>query len=352
METYGGKRVLVTGHSGFKGSWASVLLERLGAHVFGASIDVPPDVRHVYHEYSVGSRLRLGESRNFDVSDRQQVQGLLQADKYDFIFHFAAQAIVSSSIEDPIRTFETNVLGLGNILHFSRIHQPGATVILVTSDKCYEPDPQALPYVESHVMGGDDPYSGSKAAAEILYSSFIRTYKASSWPSGVGTVRAGNVFGGGDWSPNRLAPDLVRDALAGKPTTLRLPYATRPWTYVLDLISGYLMLGQKLRAGEVSSVESWNFASGEKLTVREFAQLLSSDIGGQVSSNAREEFEEVGFLELDASKARRELGWNPLFGLEEALKLTSRWYADPSTRKDELHFLAPYLQVLQLGTSR
>lgn len=344
-----GARVLVTGHSGFKGSWATILLEQLGAEVYGASIDSPTDRKHVFFEYSVESALKLGQNLNFDVSNESDVSRLLRDLQFDYIFHFAAQAIVATSIEDPMTTYETNVIGLGNILNFSRLHQPNATVILVTSDKCYEPDEQALPYQESHRLGGEDPYSGSKAAAEILFSSFIRTYKPSSWPKGVATVRAGNVFGGGDWSPKRLAPDLVRNALMGCPTTLRLPNATRPWTYVLDIVYGYLLLAKKLRFGAVESGESWNFASGERLTVREFAEKLSADLGGTIDGTTNEEFEEVGFLELDASKARGELGWAPLTEIESALRLTSQWYANEKVRSDRQLFTGPYLKAVEDG---
>lgn len=344
-----GARVLITGHSGFKGSWAATLLEQLGAEVYGASIDSPEDYKHVFHEYSVASTMKLGHELTFDVSKKSEVERLLTENEFDYIFHFAAQAIVSTSILDPIATFETNVIGLGNMLHFSRLHQPNATVILVTSDKCYEPDEEALPYNEAHRLGGEDPYSGSKAAAEILFSSFIRTYKPSSWPNGVATVRAGNVFGGGDWSPKRLAPDLVRNAMAGIPTRLRLPNATRPWTYVLDIVYGYLLLAKKLRSAQVQGGGSWNFASGERLTVREFAEELSNHLGGEVEGTASEEFEEIGFLELDAKKAREELGWAPLFDLKTSLNITSQWYANPNTRADKSMFLDPYLRVLEDG---
>jgi len=344
-----GARVLITGHSGFKGSWAAVLLEQLGADVYGASIDSPDDHKHVFHEYSVASVVKLGNELNFDVSKQSEVERLLTENEFDYIFHFAAQAIVSNSIIDPISTFQTNVIGAGNILHFSRLLQPDATVILVTSDKCYEPDQEALPYNEAHTLGGDDPYSGSKAAAEILFASFMRTYKPGSWRNGVATVRAGNVFGGGDWSPKRLAPDLVRNAMLGIPTRLRLPNATRPWTYVLDIVYGYLLLALKLRSGQVQSGESWNFASGERLTVIEFAELLSSHLGGDIDGNSMEEFEEVGFLELDAKKARQELGWAPQFDLETALDITSQWYAKPNIRADKSMFLESYLRALGDG---
>ena len=344
-----GARVLITGHSGFKGSWAATLLEQLGAEIYGASIDSPEDYKHVFHEYSVASKMKLGQELTFDVSKKSEVERLLTENEFDYIFHFAAQAIVSTSILDPIATVETNVIGLVNMLHFSRLHQPNATVILVTSDKCYEPDEEALPYNEGHRLGGDDPYSGSKAAAEILFTSFMRTYKPSSWPNGVATVRAGNVFGGGDWSPKRLAPDLARNAMLGIPTRLRLPNATRPWTYVLDIVYGYLLLAKKLRSSQVQSGGSWNFASGERLTVREFAEQLSRHWGGKLDGNSLEEFEEVGFLELDARKARDELGWEPLFDLQSALDLTSQWYANPRIRADRAMFLEPYLKALGDG---
>jgi len=343
---FNGARVLITGHTGFKGSWAAVLLEQLGAKLYGVSVDSPKEHKHVFHEYSVASMMKLGQELTFDVSSKSEVERLLSERQFDYIFHFAAQAIVSKSIHDPITTFETNVIGFGNVLHFSRLYQPDATLILVTSDKCYEPEQEALPYNEAHRLGGDDPYSGSKAAAEILFTSYMRTYKPSSWPKGVATARAGNVFGGGDWSHKRLAPDLVRNAEQGIPTALRLPNATRPWTYVLDIVYGYLMLAKKLRSGQIQSGGSWNFASGERLTVREFAEQLSRHLGGRLDVNSSEEFEEVGFLELDASKARKKLRWAPLFDLESALDLTSQWYANPSLRADKLMFLEPYLRAL------
>lgn len=339
-------RVLVTGHTGFKGSWAVTLLQHLGAKVYGASIDVPDDERHIYHEYSVGSRLVLGERRKFDVVNRGELERLLIEHEFDYIFHFAAQAIVANSIQNPMKTFETNVIGFGNVLDLSRLYQPTATLILVTSDKCYDPEESALPYVESHRLGGEDPYSGSKAAAEILFASFVKTFDSKAWPHGVATVRAGNVFGGGDWSPKRLAPDIVRDSMNGRPTTLRLPNATRPWTYVLDVLYGYFLLALKLQAGEAQSGQSWNFASGEKLTVRDFAQKFATHLDARIESASQEEFDEVGFLELDASKARSEIGWKPQVTLEAAIDITSQWYSDSGFRANLPQLLKPYLTAL------
>lgn len=339
----------MTGHSGFKGSWAVLLLEALGAKVFGLSIDIPPNSRHLYYEHSISQRLAMGEDCEFDVSDFPTLTKFLEKYEFDFIFHFAAQAIVSVSMENPVGTFRTNILGVANVVEACRISQPNATVVIVTSDKCYEPNPAALPYTEQHTLGGEDPYSASKAAAELIFKSLVMNYSPAGWPKGIASVRAGNVFGGGDWSPNRLAPDLVRNAELGIPTKLRLPEATRPWTYVLDIIYGYLQLASQMRRELAPSGQSWNFASGEKMTVREFAESLSKELGGRVSTAAAAEFEEVGFLELDSSKARAQLGWAPVFTIREALQFTSKWYGESESRRNLNFFLDPYVELFRNG---
>lgn len=344
--SFSGAKVLVTGHTGFKGSWLCALLNGLGAEVFGLSNGVPKDLRHSYFKLEVPEMLHQ-DTLDFDVRDLESLRRELGQEKYDFVFHLAANAIVSDCVANPIEAFTTNSIGVANILEASRSAENPPTLVLITSDKCYLPDVSALPYSESHYLGGTDPYSASKAAAELFAHSMMETFPES-WANGVATARAGNVFGGGDWSPNRLVPDMVRMIQSGSDVQLRLPEATRPWTYVLDVVRGYVVLASALRARLVPSGESWNFASGERKTVADFAEKFL-ELRPEVSIIKRSsDLAEVGFLELDASKASSLLGWKPLRNLDEQITTTHDWYSQPtnvSSRELRRQFVAPYLEA-------
>lgn len=329
-QTFRGKEVLITGHTGFKGSWLAFLLSRAGARVTGVSDSVPQDRRHSYHALGIESLVEQGSSASLDVASFESVAELVRAKKYDFIFHLAAQALVSESYEEPLLTFNTNTVGTLNLLEAARRYSPESTIVVITSDKAYKNDGRLSAYREEDRLGGDDPYSASKAAAEIIvagyFSSFGQTYTG-----GIVSARAGNVFGGGDWSLNRLFPDLIRHLSSGADIALRKPNSTRPWSHVVDVIGGYCLLAQCLERDISLSGTSWNFASGSNLTTWQLAhKVVDFWPHGRVEIgvDSKENYYEADFLQIDSTLARTKLNWCPSLPIEESIEASVRWYAN------------------------
>jgi CDP-glucose 4,6-dehydratase len=327
LEVFRGKKVLITGHTGFKGSWLAFTLSEFGAKVFGLSLGEPEIQYHSYYALGikgivVNSGSDLGDVRGKDLAE------IISLVNPDFIFHLAAQAIVATSYFDPYLTFSTNTLGTLNLLETLRTTRSSATVIIITSDKCYKNFNSSRAYIEGDELGGIDPYSSSKAAAEIIFGSYLASYPNLCSENGIASARAGNVFGGGDWSKNRLIPNCVQDIFEGNPVSLRMPNATRPWTFVNDIINGYLELASALRAKPQLFRGSWNFASGEKLTVSEVVQIFINQIGqGKIEIQPQRNIGyESELLQIDPSKANKQLGWDCRYPIKSALSITAEWY--------------------------
>jgi CDP-glucose 4,6-dehydratase len=324
---YAGRRVLVTGHTGFKGSWLALWLQAMGARVFGLALPAAPGLSH-HH--------LLGPSFDealIDLRHAAMVRSALQRFQPEFIFHLAAQALVRRSYREPVVTFDTNVMGLVNLLEAVRATPSVRVVVNATTDKCYANRDTAQGYVESDALGGHDPYSASKACAEIVSASYRSSFLAHDDGRGhavaFATARAGNVVGGGDWSEDRLVPDLVRAAVSGQVTPIRHPHATRPWQHVLEPLAGYLLLGERLRGDPVDTAEAWNFgpdAAGH-LSVDEVAARLSAQWPAvRCVADTRPQPHEAALLHLDCRKARSRLGWRPVWDASTTFERTARWY--------------------------
>jgi CDP-glucose 4,6-dehydratase len=325
-----GKRVLVTGHTGFKGSWLCTILDLLGADVFGYSLAEPVDKRHSYYALNTLSFIKNPQTHIGDVRDLNRFRDEFVAARPDYIFHLAAQPIVSISYTDPYLTFSSNILGVLNALEILKAEGSQTTAVIITSDKCYKNKEQAAPYIENDEMGGDDPYSASKGAAELVFHSYSTSFPDLCQKYGLASVRAGNVFGGGDWSTNRLIPDCARELFSSQSITIRMPKAVRPWTFVVDILFGYLMLAANLRDQPAEFRGSWNFASRETKTVREVVELFIERLGfGKLIIDEASAFgKEAGLLLIDPAKAEHKLGWRPKFSVAEALAQTADWYRD------------------------
>ena len=318
---YAGRRVLVTGHTGFKGSWLCLWLTQLGAHVTGLAL--PPDTTPAHW-----SLLSLDgvEDLRLDLRDRGGVRQALERIRPEIVFHLAAQPLVRRSYREPLLTFETNVLGLVHLLESLR--ELGSTRVFVnaTSDKVYREQVKTSGYAEDDPLGGHDPYSTSKACAELVTACYRDSFFAGTGAR-VATARAGNVIGGGDWSEDRLVPDFVRAASAGKPLDVRNPEATRPWQHVLEPLSGYLRLGQRLSDG--AAVEgAWNFGpdNSDALPVRELVKQMQAIWPVECREQPTPEMREAPALRLDSGKAVRELQWRPVWNIQEGLTRTLQWY--------------------------
>jgi CDP-glucose 4,6-dehydratase len=333
---FSGAKVIVTGHSGFKGSWLTKLLVESDAKVYGLSVTPPIDRRHIYYELNIGEEVENREDQFNDIRTGA-FEELYNRVKPDFVFHLAAQALVSHSYINPAETITTNVIGTLNILESLRKRDFNCTAILITSDKCYKNKNQTAPYLETDELGGDDPYSASKASAEIVIQSYLKSYPELQ-KNGLASVRAGNVFGGGDWSINRLIPDCARELFSTGKIELRMPNATRPWTYVLDVVSGYMLLASKLRNEPNRFSGSWNFASGENLTVAQIASLFISNLAnGEIVINESPIIgHEANLLQIDPEKAIKLLGWNTKKTIEEAMRDTVAWYDAQNRSKNML----------------
>jgi CDP-glucose 4,6-dehydratase len=320
-----GRRVFLTGHTGFKGAWLALWLQSLGAQLTGFSLD-PPSTPSLHELARVDEEMRgiCG-----DVRDRTALAAALARTEPEVVIHMAAQPLVRRSLAEPHETYETNVMGTLNVLDAVRIHPAHARVVInVTSDKCYEDRESERGYRECDRLGGRDPYASSKACAELLTAAFRQSYFSSPDGPRVATARAGNAIGGGDWAQDRLLPDIMRAALAGEELRLRNPTATRPWQHVLNPLSGYLVLAQALWSSAEHAC-GWNFGPGEEDTrsvewvVERTAELWPGELRWAPERAAQPV--ETARLKLDSSRARERLGWRPLMQLDEALRSTVDW---------------------------
>jgi len=323
-----GKRVLVTGHTGFKGGWLALWLSKLGAEVTGISLPAEGE-DNLFDAARIGEIAdhRIGDIRSSE--DFSRAVGDLDA---DIVFHLAAQPIVRASYSDPVDTYATNVVGTAVVLEAARRMPSLKAVVVVTSDKCYENLEWDYGYRETDAMGGSDPYSASKACTELLVTSYRRSFFSAPDAPLLASVRAGNVFGGGDWAPDRLFPDIVRGALAGEPIIIRNRASVRPWQHVLEPLYGYLMLGAKLLAGDASMAEGWNFGPNANgvVTVETLANEIMSAWGSNgprfMFNRNPADLHEAGVLRLDSSKAIARLGWHPRLTLTQSVAMTVDWY--------------------------
>ena len=322
-----GKRVFLTGHTGFKGSWLSVVLSMLGAHVTGYSLS-PPTSPSLFELADVKQDV---DSHIGDIRDADHLHSVFQACDPEIVIHMAAQPIVRWSYKQPTYTYETNIMGTVHLLEAARSSASVRSVLVVTSDKCYGGAKKWGSYHETDAMGGDDPYSCSKGCAELITNSYYRSFFQRSRNVGIATGRAGNVIGGGDWGEDRIIPDFVRTITNGKPLQVRNPDATRPWQHVLDPLFGYLVLLENLYHDPSSYSGGWNFGPDEDsvCTVAELADKLVSAWGDGAAWQAKPEKTDAVesiWLSLDPSKARKQLGWKVLLDTDEAIKLSMEWY--------------------------
>jgi CDP-glucose 4,6-dehydratase len=322
---WAGRSVLVTGHTGFKGGWLSLLLAEHGAHVHGYALH-PPTTPSFYETTTLAHRLRT--STFADIRDDQALRTVVAASRPEVVFHLAAQPLVRRSYQNPIETFDVNVLGTARLLQAFRACDTVRAVVVVTTDKCYENVESREPYRECDRLGGHDPYSASKACAELVCQSFRKSFLAAAGIS-VATARAGNVIGGGDWAEERLVPDFLRALDGGTRLTLRSPGAIRPWQHVLEPISGYITLAESLLQHGEAFAEAWNFGPDEEdaRTVGWVADRLcglASSASWAKSDGPQPH--EARLLMLDSTKAKVRLGWRPRWPLDEALARTVEWH--------------------------
>ncbi|MDR0521511.1 MAG: CDP-glucose 4,6-dehydratase [Planctomycetaceae bacterium] len=319
--------VLITGHTGFKGSWLAPLLAKLGSKLCGYSLDIPSSPSHFLLQ-----KIPIQDVRG-DVTDFDQLRKTMQQFKPEIVFHLAAQSLVRLSFQKPAETFAANVTGTVNVLEACRQTPSVRAVLIITSDKCYKNNTEQqsfTPHMETDPLGGGDPYSASKACAEIVTESYRHAFGSGHFL--MASCRSGNVIGGGDWAKDRLVPDLIRSAAGGPPAILRMPDAVRPWQHVLNPISGYLRLGAKLLEGKKEFAEAWNFgpdaqeSRNENLPVKQIAQLLKRHWNKVHWKTEPENGKETAVLMLDSGKARQRLGWKPVWSFSEALEKTAEWY--------------------------
>ncbi len=326
LEMFRGKRVLVTGHTGFKGSWLTLLLNELGAEVMGYALG-PESVD--------GHFVRLGLQKQIrhvigDVRDFNRMGAEVATFQPDIVFHLAAQALVRPSYVDPKTTFDVNVGGGLNLLEVVRTCESVRALVFITSDKCYENLEWVWGYRETDAMGGHDPYSASKGAAELVFSSYLRSFFADRPDFGAATARAGNVIGGGDWASNRIVPDCIRALQSGQPISIRSPRATRPWQHVLEPLSGYLKLAANLYTQGHRFDGAWNFGPqvGDVRNVLDVANAIASQFGdGRVVVDEPLNMpHEAGLLQLNSDKARQLLRWDTRWDFDQTMAMTGGWY--------------------------
>ncbi|MDD1729112.1 MAG: CDP-glucose 4,6-dehydratase [Methanospirillum sp.] len=325
-EIFRNKRVLITGDTGFKGSWLAYWLHHLGAKVYGFALPPERDCDH----FTALNLEKLIHHHNGDVREYSQVRDFMKKIQPEFVFHLAAQPLVRKSYNEPKLTFDTNVGGSVNIFEGARVTPSIKALIMITSDKCYKNKEWCWGYRENDELGGKDPYSASKAAAELVYSAYRDSFFNGRTHLGAASVRAGNVIGGGDWSTDRIVPDCIRALENNKPIELRNPHATRPWQHVMEPLSGYLHLASRIYENPKQFSGSYNFGpeGREMHTVHDLAEELVAAWGsGKIKITKHDgNLHEAGLLHLNCDKAHHELNWYPKWGFKKTVEQTAKWY--------------------------
>jgi CDP-glucose 4,6-dehydratase len=328
------KTILITGHTGFKGSWLSLWLKHLGANVIGYAL-APPTEPNLFTLADIADGIT---SVIGDIRDYTHLLDTISTHRPEIVFHMAAQSLVLYSYDQPIETYATNVLGTVNV--FEAIRQVGCTktIVNITTDKCYENQEWHWGYREQDTLGGHDPYSNSKACAELVTNAYRNSY-FKKMNVGLASARAGNVIGGGDWALNRLIPDIIRGCMQGKPICIRHPHALRPWQHVLEPLSGYLLLAQHLHENPLHYADAWNFGPNENDVkpvewITDFIVNRWGDRASWYSEKEAEQRHEATYLKLDCSKAKAELNWKTRWNLEAGLCKTIEWYQAFQERKN------------------
>ena len=321
-----GKRVFLTGHTGFKGSWLSLWLQSLGAKVHGLALD-PPTTPNLFSVAQVSAG--MANHTIGDIRDLAMVQKVLQTAQPDIVIHMAAQPLVRLSYLEPVETYATNVLGTVHVLEAARKAPSVKAIVVVTTDKCYENKEWAWGYREDEPMGGHDPYSNSKGCAELVTSAYRNSFMQTSGIA-LASARAGNVIGGGDWATDRLLPDILRAFEQNQPVTIRNPQATRPWQHVLEPLSGYLTLAEHLHTYGQAYAEGWNFGpkDDDAKPVQWIVEYMANTWGKGASwkQDGGVHPHEANYLKLDISKAKARLGWQPCWPLATSLELITSWH--------------------------
>lgn len=345
-----GKRVFITGHTGFKGGWLAVWLQSLGAEVHGYALN-PPTTTNLFTEANVAKG--MVSSVIADIRDAETLRQSIQSANPEIVFHLAAQPLVRYSYANPVETYAVNVMGTVNLLEAVRATSSVKAVVNITTDKCYENREWVWGYRENEAMGGFDPYSSSKGCAELVTAAYRRSFMKKTGV-GLASARAGNVIGGGDWAEDRLIPDFLRAMDAGITLQIRSPQSTRPWQHVLEPLSGYIRLAECLFAERINFAEGWNFGPNDEdaRPVKWIVELLAemrSDV--KWVSDETPQPHEANFLKLDSSKAKAQLGWQPRWRLHTALQKTLEWHQAWRNQEDmrsiTLKQIAQYQELSQ-----
>lgn len=357
--TFGGKNILITGHTGFKGGWLTLWLESLGANVIGYSLD-PPTNPSFFQSTNLSNNII--DIRG-DILDRNKIFETIKEYRPEFIFHLAAQPLVRYSYKNPYDTFQANIMGTLNILESIRLSQNPTVCVCITSDKCYENREWVYAYRENDPLGGHDPYSASKGAAEIVIASYRKSFfnsENSNIGCSVSSVRAGNIIGGGDWADDRIVPDCVRSLVKKNPVEIRNPGAIRPWQFVLDPLFGYLWLALKMKEKPEIYADAWNFGPYYSNTID--VQTLTGKIIRHWGDGAWENISqnknavhEAGYLKLDIAKSITKLGWKPVCDIDETIQKTILWYKNYYSNSLDMNVFSleqinDFMETLQRGS--
>jgi CDP-glucose 4,6-dehydratase len=343
-----GKKILVTGHTGFKGSWLSMLLHKCGAEIVGIALDP----RTENDNFNLADIKSIVKDIRADIRDFSAIERIVKEEKPEVVFHLAAQPLVMDSYESPLETYSTNIMGTANILESIRSTDSVQSAIFITTDKVYHNNEWLWPYREDDRLGGHDPYSSSKSAAEIVISSYRDSFFGADRGVSISSARAGNVIGGGDWSPNRILPDCIRSIEKNQSIEIRSPQAIRPWQHVLEPLVGYLMLAEKMMNNPINYSQAWNFGpdSENVIPVKNLVESVIKYYGHGKWTDVSDPsaFHEAQLLNLDINKARHLLSWRPVLNIEKTIQMTVEWYKHYHTQDMEKFCMAQVEEYFHL----